>query len=309
MTISTTFVLGSKEAYFFNTPTHWAWHNLPPDIEALFTKTPAIRDVLDLALGANQSYFVSYRDHDGQTRCKHYNLPNPLVQYLYASHPSVIRDLPSLSIALGPYDSYYAWDRASASWSNVPPGLEKALLNRLESQDAWKTTWKADGYEAPSFVSLGADGAYFMRTVSGGGCWDFKLPKVDGRSGLGTVGGDGWEGIRGTDKFLQDCSSFADIAVSTNTLAVERGAEQNRPCISFPPKQTPTSSSSPVGNVFLTSRLTRGPTMRRWRINCRGLGKGWSLCRLCPYHPRRLYSPNTPHIPQDPSKPQDPHKP
>ncbi|KAF2633148.1 hypothetical protein BU25DRAFT_452956 [Macroventuria anomochaeta] len=212
MTISTTFVLGAKGAYFFNSPTHWAWHNLPPDVETLFTKTPPIRDVIELTLGANDSYFVSYRDHDGQVLCKHYNLPNPLVEYLYASHPAVIRDLSTLSITLGPYGSYYAWDRTSASWSNIPPGLEKSLLNRLESQDAWGTTWKADGYEAPSFVSLGNDGAYFMRTVSGGGCCDFKLPKVEGRGGLGMVGGDGWEGIRGTNKFLEECSDFTVIA-------------------------------------------------------------------------------------------------
>lgn len=217
MAISTTFVLGPKEAYFFNSPTHWAWHNLPPEVEALFTKTPSIQDVIELTLGAHQAFFVSYRDHDGQVLCKHYNLPNPLVEYLYASQPSVMRDLSTLSISLGPYDSYYAWDRTSASWSNVPPGLEKALLKRLESQDAWRTTWKADGYEAPCFVSLGNDGAYFMRTVSGGGCWDFKLPKVEGRSGLGMMGGDGWEGIRGTNTFLEKCSDFTGVAVSLRT--------------------------------------------------------------------------------------------
>ncbi|KAF1348288.1 hypothetical protein EJ07DRAFT_169644 [Lizonia empirigonia] len=152
MAISTTFVLGPKEAYFFNSPTHWAWHNLPPEVKTLFTKTPSIQDVIELTLGANQAFFVSYRDHDGQVLCKHYNLPNPLVEYLYASQPSVMRDLSTLSISLGPYDSYYAWDRTSASWSNVPPGLEKALLKRLESQDTWRTTWKADGYEAPCFA-------------------------------------------------------------------------------------------------------------------------------------------------------------
>ncbi|CAO2648653.1 Nn.00g079200.m01.CDS01 [Neocucurbitaria sp. VM-36] len=205
MPIYATFVLGSKETYFFNTPTHWAWHNLPPDIEALFTKTPAIKDVIELAIGAHETYFISYRDHDGKIRCKHYNLPNPLTEYLYASHPSVIRDLTTLSITLGPYDSYYAWDKDSASWSNLPPSLEKAVLARLENSDAWKTTWQANGAEAPSFVSLGADGAYFMRTVSGGGCWDLKCGKQgDGREGT--------EGIRGTHKFLEECSDFSGIA-------------------------------------------------------------------------------------------------
>lgn len=214
MTVSTTFVLGPKEAYFFNSPTHWAWHNLPPDIEALFTQTPPIRDVIEFALGANGAYFVSYRDPAGAPACKHHNLPNPLVAYLYAAHPHVIRDLASLSIALGPFDSYFAWDRSSASWSNVPPGLDKALLARLEAQDTWRTTWTADGRDAPCFVSLGSDGAYFMRTVSGGGCWDFRLPTARARGGLGALGGDDWEGFRGTQKFLEDASSFVDIAVS-----------------------------------------------------------------------------------------------
>ncbi|KAJ4985825.1 hypothetical protein SVAN01_08723 [Stagonosporopsis vannaccii] len=211
MTISTTFVLGANSSYFFNTPTHWAHHNLPSDITALFTHTPPI-DVIELALGTNGAYFLSYRDHANLLQCKHYNLPNPLVEYLYASHPSVIRDLSTLSIALGPYDSYYAWDRYSASWSNIPPGLEKALLHRLESQHVARTVWKADGYEAPCFVSLGSDGSYFMRTVSGGGMWDLKLPKAAGRSGLGTVGGDGWEGMRGMNRFLEESRDFTGIA-------------------------------------------------------------------------------------------------
>lgn len=197
--------MGPKETYFFNTPTHWAWHNLPPDIEALFTKTPPIKDVIELAISDKETYFVSYRDHDGKILCKHYNLPNPLTEWLYSSHPAVIRDLTTLSITLGPYESYYAWDKTSASWSNLPPTLEKAVLGRLESQDAWKTTWKANGSSAPSFVSLGADGAYFMRTISGGGCWDLKCGKQgDGREGT--------EGIRGSNKFLEDCSDFNGVA-------------------------------------------------------------------------------------------------
>ncbi|KAF1917949.1 hypothetical protein BDU57DRAFT_528453 [Ampelomyces quisqualis] len=208
MPISVTFVLGKKESYFFNTPTHWAWHNLPPDVEALFTKTPAIQDVIELALGNNGTYLVSYRDHDGQILCKHYNLPNALTSWLYCSNPGIVRDLPSLSITLGPYDSYYAWDKNSASWSNLPPKLEKSILNRLEGQDTWTTTWKANGAEAPSFVSLGADEAYWMRTVSGGGCWDLKCSAPPANPGAT----DGMAGLRGTNKFLEDSSDFTGIA-------------------------------------------------------------------------------------------------
>jgi hypothetical protein len=132
----------------------------------------------------------------------HYNLPNPLVEYLYHSHPQVIRDLSTLSISLGPFDSYYAHDKTSASWSNLPPVLEKAVLQRVVSQDAWKTVWKENGSEAPSFVSLGADGSFFMRTVCGGGSWDLK---------------DKSEGMVGTNKFLDESPNFLGVAVSLRT--------------------------------------------------------------------------------------------
>jgi hypothetical protein len=223
----------------------YARHNLPPDVEALFTKTPPIKDVLELALGTQGTYFISYRDHDGQVLCRkyliyfhnphiltstqrfvfetlrsiallcvfapstyhsrphtgHYNLPNPLVEYLYHSHPHVIRDLSTLSITIGPYESYYAHDKTSASWGNLPSSLEKAILGRLESQDAWKTVWKGNGSEAPSFVSLGDDGSYFMRTVAGGGSWDLKS-KADG--------------MVGTNKFLDESPNFQGIAVCSS---------------------------------------------------------------------------------------------
>lgn len=136
-------------------------------------------------------------------RLGHYSLPNPLVTYLYASHPHVIRDLQTLSITLGPYDSFYAHDKTSAQWANLPPLLEKAVLNRLESQDAWKTVWKENGQEAPSFVSLGADGTYFMRTVCGGGSWDLKItPKTES------------DGMKGTNTFLEEAKDFKGVAVS-----------------------------------------------------------------------------------------------
>lgn len=127
----------------------------------------------------------------------HYNLPDPLTEYLYHSHPQVIRDLSTLSVSLGPFSSYYAHDKTSASWSNLPPPLEKAILSRLISQDAWKTVWKDSGREAPCFVSLGADGSFFMRTVCGGGSWDLK---------------DKSEGMVGTNKFLDESPNFLGVA-------------------------------------------------------------------------------------------------
>ncbi|KAF2660905.1 hypothetical protein K491DRAFT_577929, partial [Lophiostoma macrostomum CBS 122681] len=151
MTVFVTFTMGPHEAYFFNSPTHWARRNLPPDVESLFTNQPPIKDVLELVLGENGAYFLSFRTPDGQILCRHYNLPNPLITYLYNSQPHVVRDLSTLSITLGSYESYYAYDRNSASWSNLPPTLEKAVLNRLDFQDEQRTVWKERGTQAPCF--------------------------------------------------------------------------------------------------------------------------------------------------------------
>ena len=75
------------------------------------------------------------------------------------------------------------------------------------SQDAWRTTWKEDGREAPSFVTLGADGSYFMRTVKGGGSWDLKAKEKE-------------EGMKGTNKFLEDAADFSGVAVRISYLNV-----------------------------------------------------------------------------------------
>ena len=70
----------------------------------------------------------------------------------------------------------------------------------LESQDAWKTTWKENGMEAPSFVNLGADNSYFMRTVKGGGSWDLSGKEKE-------------EGLKGINGFLMEANDFSGIAV------------------------------------------------------------------------------------------------
>jgi len=242
-------------------------HNLPPDIEALFTKTAPIQDVIELALGDQGTYFVSYRDHDGQVLAKHYNLPNALSSYLYHSQPYIIRDLATLSITLGPFESYYAWDKLSASWSNLPPKLEKSILNRLESHDAQRTAWKANGAEAPSFVTLGADEAYWMRTVSGGGCWDLKCSSKD----------DGMAGMRGINTFLEESNNFGGIAVSAfliDDLGTEL-ADQSRASISSHHIQTPTYSSQQLAKPFPTYQSSRGSTTTRWHLLFQ------PSCRLC----------------------------
>jgi hypothetical protein len=64
-------------------------------------------------------------------------------------------------------------------------------------------TWKLG--EQPAFVSLGAGGAYFMRTVGGGGAWELK-----GQA----------EGI---NTYLTNAPNFADIKVTLSHSTILLG--------------------------------------------------------------------------------------
>jgi len=56
-------------------------------------------------------------------------------------------------VALGPNDSFFAWDTNSMRWSNIPPGLEEDIQEWL-SPSGW-----IEG--PPRIVDLGANGTYF----------------------------------------------------------------------------------------------------------------------------------------------------
>ncbi|OCK95118.1 uncharacterized protein K441DRAFT_557693 [Cenococcum geophilum 1.58] len=208
------FVLGPNESYFFNCPRLWARHNLPPEIEMLFTKQPPIQDVFEMALGENRAYFVSYRDADGGVYCP-----------------------------LGSSNSFFAADKSACQWSSLPLALEKALQSRLTETGTWKLG------EQPAFVSLGAGGSYFMRTVGGGGAWELK-----GRA----------EGI---NTYLTNAPNFADIkglylfpstpeayvlltlaGTAFSNLPPHTWTDYNRISSAFPRSQPPlTSQTSQIG--------------------------------------------------------------
>jgi hypothetical protein len=75
---------------------------------------------------------------------------------------ATLRDI-SQKAVLGPSKSFIAWDKSSIRWSNLPAGLERAI-------QSWLGPW---GWTqgAPSFVALGADGAYFARSECGAFAW------------------------------------------------------------------------------------------------------------------------------------------
>lgn len=69
------------------------------------------------------------------------------------------RDIPSLSVELGPNNSFFARDRDSYRWHNLPDALEEAIQQRL-SPMGWRAT--------PEVILLGADGAFVYANHCGG---------------------------------------------------------------------------------------------------------------------------------------------
>ena len=149
------------------------------------------------------------------------------------------------------------------------------------TQDAWKTTWKEGGRDAPSFVSLGADGSYFMRTVKGGGSWDLK-------------GREKEEGMKGTNKFLEDLSDFNGVAVGFCFLPLSfdlymspfwilRGKADvdERDSTSSRTIQHLIFCFSRTGRLFPISRSRPGMITIRWLPRCRHSCRAWRRSRVC----------------------------
>lgn len=67
-------VFGPNDSYFLNSPTKWSMAGLPPDVGALFTQQPKIKEVYDMALGPDDSFLVAYLDHTGCRICMRQSL-------------------------------------------------------------------------------------------------------------------------------------------------------------------------------------------------------------------------------------------
>ena len=139
-------------------------YNLPTPIEQLFIKTPPIKDVYELVLGPENSYYFGYKDSDDKPYCIHSGLPYHLTQWLSPQNGQshVYYDIPTLSISLGPNESYVVHDKASLAWCGVPDGLAARLL----AYGAQGTSLVALGVEN-SFVVVNTDGSG-LRSINGG---------------------------------------------------------------------------------------------------------------------------------------------
>lgn len=124
-------------------------------------------DVRFACLGAdpNNKYAFSIVDKAGQTTFYFSNLPKALNEYLKDEKGNCAKG-DDLKVVLGPDDSFFAWDRTSMRWSNLPAGLESSLQGWL-SPSGWL-------YGPPRVVALGKDGGYFALTEYG--AWSYWMP-------------------------------------------------------------------------------------------------------------------------------------
>ena len=89
-----------------------------------------------------------------------HNLPPQLEAWLIdpITH-TCKRDIATLAVELGPNGSFYARDKDSYRWHNLPDALEDAIQQRL-CPNGWLAR--------PDFIVLGADGAFIYTNDRGG---------------------------------------------------------------------------------------------------------------------------------------------
>ena len=161
---------GPNSGYFLSSAHNRSINNVPPRILSLFTTEPKANYVHDLALGPDGSHAIIFADASG-IKIRHSGLPPELQKWLLTASGTAVqaaRDLGSMRITLGARGAYFAFDKNGAAWSNLPPGLDKAVNERRDGNGSFK-----EG-AFPQSVALGPEGTYVMTTVGGGGSWSFN---------------------------------------------------------------------------------------------------------------------------------------
>ncbi|KAH8698051.1 hypothetical protein GQ44DRAFT_718522 [Phaeosphaeriaceae sp. PMI808] len=161
----TIFAFGEDGAYLLECPSRRVYNNLPGDITFLYRES-IVASTYCLALGPNNGYVLSYKADNGKTRIASQNIPQPLKAWLYAKDASDkhLRDFKKLSVTLGSDGkAYYATDRTSFVWNDLPPALGAGIETLKNSNGQFE--------DAPRVVSLGFGGDYFVLTQKNGCQW------------------------------------------------------------------------------------------------------------------------------------------
>ncbi|MCJ1300320.1 hypothetical protein MMC08_003116 [Hypocenomyce scalaris] len=136
--------LSAKSA---RTPLTTYRYKLPSAVQQLFTKQPPIKDVFEIVLGSNNSYYIGYLDHDGKAYCKNQGLGVHLTKWLSTNAKGFVDyDIRTTSITLGPNGSYVVKDKNKMQWFNIPTPLAEKL--------------KTAGTKGTKLVALGIDESY-----------------------------------------------------------------------------------------------------------------------------------------------------
>jgi hypothetical protein len=89
-----------------------------------------------------------------------------VTNFLYARTPrgTLLRNLPSILLTLGPYNtSFFVTDGSAYLWMNLPSLLLSALQSRITNR-----TW----VDKPRLVALGADANFLLLTENHAAVWD-----------------------------------------------------------------------------------------------------------------------------------------
>jgi hypothetical protein len=117
-------------------------------------------------------------------------LPKSLMEWL-GSKGYIIRDIKTITIDLGPGGSYWASDKNSTAWCNLPAALDKKIDQSRKPGGGWMPG------KRPIMVSLGYDGSYIMITEGRAASWNLRGQNAE------------------LDTFLTNAKTFSNIAVSS----------------------------------------------------------------------------------------------
>ena len=115
-----------------------------------------------MALGFEDSFLLTWRDHNDQDRTACSGLPPELKNFVYARN----RHVSNIRCTLGPYNSsFFVHDGASYLWSGLPETLVAALQANIQGSD-----W----IDRPRLLTLGAGDNFLLVTEKHAAVWDLR---------------------------------------------------------------------------------------------------------------------------------------
>ncbi|KAF1843508.1 uncharacterized protein K460DRAFT_387563 [Cucurbitaria berberidis CBS 394.84] len=163
----TTFAFGQRGSHFFQCPSRREQTRLPKKLTQ-FLKSPQLKLIHHVALGFEDSFLLTWRDHKDQDHIEATGLPSELVDFLYTRNAQrrLVRDIPNIRCTLGPYNSsYFAHDKSAYIWMSLPEGLLSALQSRIKDGN-----W----IDRPRFVALGANNNFLLLTEKHAALWELN---------------------------------------------------------------------------------------------------------------------------------------